>query len=96
MLTMSFCVYFLIEQLVLIIGTQLEHIITKMAIEFVDRNPIVNSLPDVILSNELFWFKRPKLITKFIHLIIFQVNFTLCVHMCTCTSVHCSFSYDYT
>ena len=93
MLTMSFYVYFLIEQLVLIIGTQLEHVITKMAIEF---QSVAIGVPDVKSSNKLFWFKYPKFIIRVIHLIIFQVNFTFCVHMFTCTSVHCSFSYDYT
>ena len=84
-LIMSFTTTCLFEQIVLIIGTKLERIITKMATELTSKTTVTIGLPDVMLSDELFWFKRPQLIIKFVHFILFQVNlYSMCMCMYTC------------
>ena len=84
-LIVSFNMTFLIEQLVLIVATKLEHIIMKMADELTNLTMLAQGLPNVMLSNKLFWFKRPRLIIKCIHFILFQVNFyvmSMYVYVC--------------
>ena len=93
---MKFTLTSLLEQLVLIIGTKLERIITKMAAELTNKTAVTIGLPNVMLSDELFWFKRPQLIIKFIHFILFQVNlYSTC--MCFMSNMVCTttFSYEY-
>ena len=84
-LIVSFNMTFLIEQLVLIVATKLEHIIMKMADELTNSTMLAQVLPNVMLGNKLFWFKRPRLIIKCIHFILFQVNFyvmSMYVYVC--------------
>jgi hypothetical protein len=45
-----------------------------MAVRIVNSSTVVAGIPNVMLSDELFWFKRPKLIIKCIHFILFQVS----------------------
>ncbi|KAI5063979.1 hypothetical protein GOP47_0020649 [Adiantum capillus-veneris] len=58
--------------LVLAIGTKLQHIITKMAIQFKETNPLTVGIPNVEPNNKLFWFNRPQFILLCIHFILFQ------------------------
>ena len=95
-LIMSFNMTFLIEQLVVIVATKLEHIIMKMADELTNSTMLAQVLPNVMLGNKLFWFKRPRLIIKCIHFILFQVNlYSTC--MCFMSNMVCTttFSYEY-
>jgi mlo protein len=57
-----------------VISTKLEHIITTMAVRIVNSSTVVTGIPNVMLTDELFWFKRPKLIIKCIHFVLFQVS----------------------
>ncbi|MCO5605999.1 hypothetical protein L7F22_060185 [Adiantum nelumboides] len=58
--------------LILAIGTKLQHIITKMAIHFNDRNALTVGMPNVEPNDKLFWFHRPRFILYCIHFILFQ------------------------
>lgn len=60
-------------QILIIIGTKLEHVIMEMAQEIQDRTTIVRGAPVVEPNNKYFWFNRPHWILFFIHYILFQV-----------------------
>ncbi|XP_057861840.2 MLO-like protein 6 [Cryptomeria japonica] len=61
----------------LIVGTKLQVIITRMALDIQDRNPVVQGAPMVKPNDQLFWFGRPKLILYLIHFTLFQSAFQL-------------------
>ncbi|XP_030930251.1 MLO-like protein 6 [Quercus lobata] len=62
---------------ILLVGTKLLVIITKMGLSIQDRGAVVRGAPVVQLGDDLFWFGRPKFILFLIHLVLFQNAFQL-------------------
>ncbi|KAL3364513.1 hypothetical protein AABB24_013334 [Solanum stoloniferum] len=62
--------------LVLLVGTKLQHVIATLALE---SAAITGSFSRVKLKprDELFWFKKPKLLLSLIHFVLFQNAFEL-------------------
>lgn len=59
----------------MIIGTKLHHIVVKLAVEIMDTQSYVKTQEfKVELSDEFFWFKKPRLLLRFIQFISFQVS----------------------
>ncbi|KAL5708014.1 hypothetical protein ACHQM5_018854 [Ranunculus cassubicifolius] len=63
--------------IILVIGTKLQVIITKMGLRIQDKGEVVRGVPIVQPNDELFWFGRPRLILSLIHFILFQNAFQL-------------------
>ncbi|GLJ51584.1 hypothetical protein SUGI_1096340 [Cryptomeria japonica] len=63
--------------ILLIVGTKLQVIITKMALDIQDRNPVVQGAPVVKPNDQLFWFGRPQIILYLIHFTLFQSAFQI-------------------
>ncbi|KAH7519808.1 hypothetical protein FEM48_Zijuj08G0076400 [Ziziphus jujuba var. spinosa] len=55
------------------VGTELQSILTKMALEITERHAVVQGIPLVQGSDKYFWFGRPHLILHLIHFALFQV-----------------------
>lgn len=64
-------------QLLLLVGTKLEHIITELAQEVSERSSVVDESIPVRPSDELFWFHSPALVLYLIHFILFQNSFEI-------------------
>ena len=64
-------------QIVLLVGTKLQVIITKMAVRIQERGEVVKGVPVVEPGDELFWFNRPRLILYLINFVLFQNAFQL-------------------
>ena len=62
-------------QIILLIGTKLQVIITRMALQIMDRGDVVKGVPVVRPKDDLFWFNRPTLILLLIQFVLFQVIF---------------------
>lgn len=62
-------------QVILAIGTKLQHVIATLALEH-ERSGHSRPFVDTLLKprDELFWFHRPKLLLYVIHLVLFQVS----------------------
>lgn len=60
-------------QIILAIGTELQSILTKMALEISERHAVVQGIPLVQGSDQYFWFGRPQLVLHLIHFALFQV-----------------------
>ncbi|KAI3826512.1 hypothetical protein L1987_00560 [Smallanthus sonchifolius] len=60
---------------VLLIGTKLQVIITKMGLSIQERGEVVQGVPVVQLGDDLFWFNRPRLILYLINFVLFQNAF---------------------
>ncbi|XP_034704887.1 MLO-like protein 6 [Vitis riparia] len=56
--------------IILLVGTKLQVIITKLGLRIAERGDVVKGTPVVEPANDLFWFNRP-------HLILFLINFVL-------------------
>ncbi|KAK8365713.1 hypothetical protein V6Z12_A02G073200 [Gossypium hirsutum] len=63
--------------LLLAVGTKLEHIITQLAQEVAERHMVVTGELVVQPSDNHFWFKRPRLVLRLIHIILFQNSFEM-------------------
>ncbi|URE25839.1 hypothetical protein MUK42_25814 [Musa troglodytarum] len=63
--------------IVLMVGTKLQVIITKMAIQIMERGDVVKGVPVVRPGDKLFWFNRPGLLLFLIHFVLFQNAFQL-------------------
>lgn len=61
----------------LAVGTKLQAIITKLAFEIEERHVIVQGAPLVTVSDDLFWFGKPKLVLTLIHFTLFQNAFQI-------------------
>lgn len=64
-------------QIVLLVGTKLQVIITKMALRIQERGEVVKGVPVVEPGDDLFWFNRPRLILYLINFVLFQNAFQL-------------------
>ncbi|XP_042376115.1 MLO-like protein 9 isoform X1 [Zingiber officinale] len=62
---------------ILSVGTKLQAIITRMALEIKERHAVVQGIPLVQLSDHHFWFGRPQFILFLIHFTLFQNAFQL-------------------
>ncbi|CAN6698955.1 unnamed protein product [Malus baccata var. baccata] len=63
--------------IILLVGTKLQAILTKMAIEIAERHAVVQGIPLVQGSDKYFWFDRPQLILNLIHFALFQNAFQI-------------------
>ncbi|CAA0834914.1 MLO-like protein 5 [Striga hermonthica] len=63
--------------IILSVGTKLQSIITKMAIEIQERHIIVQGIPLIQVSDSHFWFHWPEFILYLIHLTLFQNAFEI-------------------
>ncbi|PWA68042.1 MLO-like protein 6 [Artemisia annua] len=63
--------------IVLLVGTKLQVIITKMGLMIQERGAVVKGTPLVQPTDDLFWFKRPQLLLYLIHFVLFQNAFQL-------------------
>ncbi|KAG6430471.1 hypothetical protein SASPL_108539 [Salvia splendens] len=63
--------------IVLTLGTKLEVIVTKMAVQLRDKNNVIIGVPLVKPNDEHFWFKRPRLVLSLLHLTLFVNAFEL-------------------
>ncbi|XP_028756986.1 MLO-like protein 6 [Neltuma alba] len=63
--------------IILVVGTKLQVIITKMAQGIQQKGEVVKGEPVVEPGDDLFWFKRPRLILYLINFVLFQNAFQL-------------------
>ncbi|XP_068646869.1 MLO-like protein 9 [Aristolochia californica] len=63
--------------IILAVGTKLQAIITRMALEIKERHAVVQGIPLVQLGDKHFWFGRPKLVLFLIHFTLFQNAFQI-------------------
>ncbi|WOL10129.1 hypothetical protein Cni_G18883 [Canna indica] len=63
--------------IILLVGTKLQVIITRMAIRIMERGDVVKGVPVVQPADDLFWFNSPGLLLFLIHFILFQNAFEL-------------------
>lgn len=64
-------------QLLVIVGTKLEHVITEIAQGAAEREWDAEGERRIKPSDELFWFHRPILVLYLIHFILFQNSFEI-------------------
>lgn len=64
-------------QLLLAVGTKLEHIITELAHEVAEKHVAIEGDLVVKPSDEHFWFSRPQITLFLIHFILFQNAFEI-------------------
>ncbi|CAL5389516.1 unnamed protein product [Camellia sinensis] len=65
------------DGIILLVGTKLQVIITKMGLRIAERGGVVKGTPVVEPGDELFWFNRPRLLLYLIHFVLFQNAFQL-------------------
>ncbi|KAJ8772605.1 hypothetical protein K2173_027782 [Erythroxylum novogranatense] len=62
---------------ILAVGTKLQGIITKMAVEIQQRHAVIQGIPIVEVSDRHFWFSWPQLVLYLIHFVLFQNAFEI-------------------
>ncbi|KAK4835480.1 hypothetical protein QYF36_010329 [Acer negundo] len=63
--------------IILLVGTKLQVIITKLGLRIQERGDVVKGAPVVQPGDELFWFGKPRFILFLIHVVLFQNAFQL-------------------
>ncbi|KAK8697431.1 hypothetical protein V6N13_113580 [Hibiscus sabdariffa] len=63
--------------IILLVGTKLQVIITKMGLRIQDRGEVVKGVPVVQPGDDLFWLNRPRLLLYLINFVLFQNAFQL-------------------
>nr|GMD64514.1 MLO-like protein 6 [Ipomoea batatas] len=63
--------------IILLVGTKLQVIITKMGLRIQERGEVVKGVPVVEPGDDLFWFNCPRLILFLINFVLFQNAFQL-------------------
>ncbi|KAK6235390.1 hypothetical protein SCA6_010727 [Theobroma cacao] len=63
--------------IILLVGTKLQVIITKMGLRIQERGEVVKGVPVVQPGDDLFWFNRPRLVLFLINFVLFQNAFQL-------------------
>ncbi|EEF29896.1 calmodulin binding protein, putative [Ricinus communis] len=63
--------------IILAVGTELQSVLTKMALEIAERHAVVQGMPLVQGSDKYFWFGRPQLVLYLIHFALFQNAFQI-------------------
>lgn len=64
-------------QLLLAVGTKLEHVITQLAHEVAEKHSAIEGELVVNPSDEHFWFHRPRIVLYLLHFILFQNAFEI-------------------
>ncbi|KAL7197610.1 hypothetical protein ACSBR2_020199 [Camellia fascicularis] len=72
-----FVVVFLLLNLLLAVGTKLEHVITQLAHEVAEKHIAVEGELVVQPSDNHFWFHRPPIVLFLMHFILFQNAFEI-------------------
>ncbi|KAL1222886.1 MLO-like protein 2 [Cardamine amara subsp. amara] len=62
---------------ILIVGTKLQVIITKLGLRIQEKGDVVRGAPVVQPGDDLFWFGRPRFMLFLIHLVLFTNAFQL-------------------
>jgi hypothetical protein len=57
----------------LAVGTKLQVILARMALEITERHAVVQGMPLVQGSDRYFWFGQPQFVLHLIHFALFQV-----------------------
>nr|DAD26130.1 TPA_asm: hypothetical protein HUJ06_027598 [Nelumbo nucifera] len=63
--------------IVLVLGTKLEVIITRMALQLKDQNTVIKGALIVEPNDNLFWFKDPRFVLTLLHFTLFMNAFQL-------------------
>ncbi|MED6204065.1 MLO-like protein 8 [Stylosanthes scabra] len=63
--------------IILAVGTNLQSILAKMAIEITEKHAVVQGIPLVQGSDQYFWFGQPQLVLHLIHFALFQNAFQI-------------------
>ncbi|XP_059455812.1 MLO-like protein 6 [Corylus avellana] len=63
--------------IILLVGTKLQVIITKMGLRIQERGDVIKGTPVVQPGDDLFWFGRPRFLLFLIHFVLFQNAFQL-------------------
>lgn len=63
--------------MLLVVGTKLQGIITKMCLASNYKSSVIRGNLRVIPDDQLFWFGKPKLLLHLMHFILFQNSFQL-------------------
>ncbi|XP_052184520.1 MLO-like protein 6 isoform X2 [Diospyros lotus] len=61
--------------IILLVGTKLQVVITKMGLRIQERCEVVKGVPVVQPGDDLFWFNRPRLVLYLINFVFFQNAF---------------------
>lgn len=59
------------------VGTKLQGIICRMAIDITERHAVIQGIPLVQVSDSYFWFSRPTFVLFLIHFTLFQNGFQI-------------------
>ncbi|XP_073150990.1 MLO-like protein 3 [Henckelia pumila] len=70
-------VSFLPLVIVLVIGTKLEVVVARMAMQLTSQNTVIKGSPLVQPNNNLFWFNRPQLVLTLLHFTLFMNAFEI-------------------
>lgn len=62
---------------VLVLGTKLEYIVAKMALQIKEQNNVIIGTPLVQLNDDLFWFRKPRFVLVLLHYTLFLNAFEL-------------------
>ncbi|XP_039016522.1 MLO-like protein 12 [Hibiscus syriacus] len=63
--------------IILMVGTKLQVIITKLGLKIQERGDVVKGAPVVEPGDDLFWFGRPRFLLLLIHIVLFTNAFQL-------------------
>ncbi|KAK4387825.1 MLO-like protein 5 [Sesamum angolense] len=80
--------YLIWIKIILAVGTKLQSIITKMAIEIQERHAVVQGIPLVQVTDRHFWFNRPKFLLHLLHITLFQNAFEITYFIWTTMGSH--------
>lgn len=61
-------------QIVLSLGTKLEVIVARMALQLQDKTTVIKGAPLVQPNDNLFWFSHPKHVLTLLHFTLFMVS----------------------
>lgn len=67
-------VFVFVVKLVMLVGTKLEHVVSKLALEVKEQQTGTSGGGQVKPRDGLFWFGKPEILLRLIQFIIFQVN----------------------
>ncbi|KAF8403026.1 hypothetical protein HHK36_011121 [Tetracentron sinense] len=63
--------------IVLVLGTKLEVIVARMALQLKNQNSVIKGAPLVQPNDKLFWFSHPNFVLNLIHLTLFMNAFEI-------------------
>lgn len=72
-----FWIAFIPFDLLIAVGTKLEHVIIQLAHEVAEKHVAIEGELVVQPSDDHFWFKRPQIVLVLIHFILFQNAFEI-------------------